>query len=286
MSKKIRYIFYNDSLVEAQTNIFSGLDRGVMYGDGCFETIRYYKGEFLHFDEHFKRLANGLEYLDIENTLDKNHLKKQIGLLCYKNGMEFKDAAVRIQCTRKGSAGFATHEKGMSYTITMRPIPEKNNNFILKTVSVNSIPTRALNRNFKLSNSINFIKAANEAKQLDGNDALMLTLDGFISETTMANVFWLKDKTIYTPGLDCDILPGITRNMLLEILDGFADYEVATGKFEPDEMKNADCAWACNSIREIIEINGVDEVVFENNHPLLARLMNAFDAYKSNYLKS
>lgn len=286
MNKEFKYIYQNDSLTEVHTKVFTGLNRGVMYGDGCFETLKYYQGQFLHFDRHFERLSRGLEYLDLENILSAEDLKRQIGVLCRKNGMEFQDVAVRIQCLRVGDAGFATESKKMDYIISLRKIPTVKEKFTLKTTSIKSIPHQALNRKVKLSNSLNFIKAANEANTLGGDDALMLTVNGFISETTMSNLFWSKGDKIYTPNSNCDILPGITRDIIIDIINKAGKYEVIEGEFMPEELLEADSVWACNSIREIFEITGIDQTKFKADGQVITDLKAEFENYKSVHLQS
>src|SRR5690606_40400625 len=69
--------------------------------------------------------------------------------------------------------------------------------------------TLSLHDALPISNGLNFIQAAREANNLGANDALLLTTSNKISETTIANIFWVKGNTVFTPSKICDLLPGI-----------------------------------------------------------------------------
>ena len=280
-----KYVLLNGELILSSATAIPVSSRGLMYGDGCFETFRSYQGKFLHFDEHLARLQLGLNYLGMDSFLDAETLLKQIGLLLQKNVLNGIDTAFRVQYVRTGGAGFTPTSNKAEYIITTRALPEPRKNVILKTVETRAIPEVALSRKVKLTNSINYIKAAQEANQLGGDDALMLTIDNMVSETTIANIFWVKGNSVFTPSTSCDLLPGVTRKIALQLLLSMGDVEVVEGEFSLNEVINAEAVFCTNSLREIYTIAQIDNTSFDETHPMVKRLQKNFEVYKTTNLK-
>ena len=186
------FVNINGTLVPEEEASLPATSRALSYGDGCFETLVSYKSKFLHFEDHFARLQSGLKYLDMNLDLTKDLLKSEVQKLLKKNELEDEDSVVRIQCYREGSSGYFDISDRSGFIISNRSIPLGSDSIKLKTVSIPAIPSAALERKVKLSNSINYIKAAQEAKKKGGDDALMLTVDSKISETTISNIFWVN----------------------------------------------------------------------------------------------
>ncbi len=285
MTKEPKYAIFNGELIVQSANVIPVSSRGFMYSDGCFETFRSYKGKFLHFDKHFARLQLGLNYLGMDLFLDSETLLKQIGLLLQYHEMVDVDTAFRIQCVRKGGAGFASTSTKTEYAITTRSLPDVKKNIVLKTVETRAIPEVSLSRKVKLANSINYIKAAQQATQHGGDDALMLTVNNTVSETTMANIFWVKENQIFTPSINCDLLPGVTREIVFQLISEMADIELVEGEFLLEELSKAEAVFCTNSLREIFPIAEVDNAVFDKSHSIVERLKKDFELYKKNYLK-
>lgn len=286
MTKQYKYVVYNEEFYEANNPIISVTSRGFMYGEGCFETLRSYKGKLLHFDKHFERLLLGQEYLGINPTLKKEVLLHQLMALSERNGLDNQDAALRIQIVRRGDASFGTTSVDSDYIITSRDLPATKENIVLKTVATRAIPESSLSRKVKLTNSINYIKAAQEANKLGGDDALMLTTKDFISETTIANIFWVKGDVVYTPSERCDLLPGITRKIVLSLILNMNDIRLEEGEYKLKDLREAEAVWCTNSLREISPITSIDNITFNTSHPFIKRLQKEFEKYKTKNLSN
>lgn len=277
------HIVYDGEFHRSGEQLLSAQSRAIRYGDGCFETFRSYQGRFLKLDAHLGRLKKALQYLSISLPIDLNEdwIRDYVTKLLQRNKLLEVDAVVRMQIWRGGNRGFSvTPNSEAHYVISAAPLPDIPDSVKLATVETKRIPSQALNPQFKLSNSINYIQAATEAAKKQADDALMQTVDGYISETTIANCFWLQDEAVFTPSLGCDILPGITREVLIHILEKEFDIFVMEDKFGLDELLNADAAWICNSIREVVAIRSLDEKIFSISHPLLKKLKAAFRTYR------
>jgi len=279
------FINLNGRIIPENECLVPATSRAVSYGDGCFETLRSYQGKFLDFDKHFERLQAGLNYLDMKSDLSEEQLRIEIQNLLEKNGLLEKDTVIRVQCFREGKGGYFDLSDTSGYVISNREIGSLESELTLKTVSVRAIPSVSLERKVKLSNSINYIKAAQEAQNAGFDDALMLTVNKEISETTIANVFWIKGNQVFTSSIDCDLLPGITRSIIIDLIDERSDLEVKQGKFELEELYTAEAVFCCNSVMEIKYVSKIDERAFDISHEVITKLQKDFQNYKSMNLK-
>ncbi len=285
MNDRSAYILYNGQILpESEVTIFP-VNRGMMYGDGCFDTLTGYQGRFLHLEEHFDRLKQGAGYLGMDVDFDLASFRSKLQELLSANSMEHEDAVLRVQCWREGGRGYYTDSRKAAWLTTCSARQENAEPLRLATASVRAIPPEALARKYKLSNGLNYIQAAREARSLGADDALMLTVNGVVSETSVANIFWVKDSTVYTPSEECDLLPGITRKILIGLIREMKDTQLEEGRFTPDAVLRADAVWCSNSVREILAVQSLDEQRFDPDHACIRELRSHFKAYKSQNLR-
>lgn len=273
------YMILNGELVTEQAAAISPLNRGMMYGDGCFETLRSYSGHLLGWDQHFDRLSGGLKYLGMEFPYTAQELKSQIEKLLEQNRLDHEEAMVRIQCWRDGERGYASSSRKADWMIQARKFNSKDAKLTLATVKTRCIPSEALERKYKLSNGLNYIKAAQEAHERSCDDALMLTVNDKISEATTANIFWIKDGQICTPSEECDLLPGVTRSIVMDVIRslGIPLKEVESNRHE---IEHAEAAFCTNSLIEIREVSALNDIQFELDHPLVMKVKVGFEQFK------
>lgn len=283
---KTNVILNGEIIPQTEANV-PVTSRGLLYGDGCFETFRSYAGRFLEIQSHLKRLAEGLTFLSIQYPADlkSTPLISQLQSLLIANDLMAKDAIIRIQLWREGGRGYGTTTLGKAnYSITVTPFHPKITTYKLATVDIRKVPSTAVPARLKLSNGINHIIAACQAMQKGADDALLETIDHFISETTIANIFWLKNDIVFTPSLSCDILPGVTRGICIKLLQERLKTEVKEDAFILNDIKNAETIWICNSLREIQPVGGIDDTNFDTAHSFTQALMKVFEAYKEKQL--
>lgn len=262
--------------------------RGLLYGEGCFETFRSYKGKFLKLDAHLIRLYSGLRFLGIpyppKFKIEKLYPKLQ--LLLKENKLLDQNAIIRMQVWRNGGRGYrvAHGRNSPHYSIIASPLKTDLKNCRLATVETSRIPSAAMPACYKFTNGINYISAAKQAKNKEADDALMETTDGWISETTIANIFWKQNENVFTPSEECDILPGTTRNIVLQLLSENFQVKVRQGRYTQSDLKNAESVWICNSVKEIMSVHQIDKIQFKINTPFLKRLKQSFTAYRNEEL--
>lgn len=261
---------------------------GLFYGAGCFDTLKSYQGRFLHLHLHIERLNRGVGYLTGQETdfLKEAVLRQELLKLLRANELEDKDARVRIQISLVGRRGYALpndNHLNLNTLITAHNVTGQTFEPVqLKTVETTVVPSSSRPTDLKLSNMLHYRQAAIEARKKDGDDALMLTTDGYVAETSIANIFWKKRDTVYTPSTDCDILPGITRSLIIQLVKELG-YSVNEGQFRPNELIAADTAWICNSIREIVWIKSIDDQKFSADRDFQDELVSRFERYKTQH---
>lgn len=259
-------------------------NRAMMYGDGCFETLKSYRGRFLNWEEHLKRLKGGLAYLELELPVDAEELKREVLEVIEANHLNGVEAMARIQFWREGWRGYKSSSNKTSRMIQVKKYDQPTEPLHLIIAKTRCIPSESLERKYKLSNGLNYIKAAQEANKQQKDDSVMLTIDGFVSETTIANLFWIKDEKLFTPSEDCDILPGITRGIVIDLLTDMG-HTIKTGQFEPDSLIEATAVFCTNSLIEIQEVHSVNEKGFKTKYPLVQELRETFQKYKEEHSK-
>jgi len=278
-------VILNGELVQENQAVVSPFNRGMMYGDGCFETIRSYSGKFLGWEMRFDRLKGGLDYLDIDIPFTSQELEEQILSLLDKNKLSKVDAMIRLQCWRKGGQGYTPSSSKADWMIQASSLSKNENPIDLVLAETRCIPSEALERKYKLSNGLNYIKAAQEARRKSGDDALMLTVKGKISETTSANIFWIMGDKVFTPAAECDLLPGVTRSIVIDVIQslgiGFEE-----GVYDLEAIEEAEVVFCTNSLKEISVVQRLDEQIFEVSHPLTQKIETGFKQFKEKELQA
>lgn len=276
-------IFFNGEIIAKDQAVISPLSRGIFYGDGCFETLRGYAGKFLHLELHMKRLGAACDYLGLSFPYSYGELRDILHNLLTANNYTDSGCVIRIQLWRKGSGFSDMQNTDAHMLIQASALPQMKESIRLKTSSLASIPEASLSRRYKLSNFLNYTLSHREAVKQGYDQALLLTRDGFVSETSIANIFWLRKDEFFTPSEKSDMLPGVTRQIILRLLDEH-DFTVHSGEFDKKHVLSADAVFTTNSVQEIAVVSKIDGTRFEINHTQLQLLRELFERYKSRNL--
>jgi len=286
------WLIFDGDFIPADQPIVPVVSRGLMYGDGVFETLRIYKGKTLLLEDHLTRLHSGMHMLgmEVDTHLKVEALKERIWKLLEKQGLVGLDAIIRLQVWRDGPRGYYPQaDSNIHYSITASVCLQDFRPPTLATVKQRRIPSQSMPSSAKFTNGINYIMAARQADEKGGDDALMQTINGFISETTIANIFWIKGDTIYTPDKECDLILGITRKVLLDVIQASNRWGCREGQYSLDHIKEADSVWICNSVREVLAVKKIDDIKFDIDHPAIKKLQNRYSAFRranTKFLKS
>lgn len=246
---------------DASTDLFS---QTLHYGYGTFEGIRAYQTihgvKIFKAHEHFERLKRSCDLVGIPFQHSAEELTQIAYLVLEKNNL--KDAYIRplVYCHPNMTLSEPT---GVSLMIAAWEWGKYLGDQLVR-VCVSSYQ-RPNPKSVKVEakvcgHYVNSIMATTEAKQRGFDEALMLDMNGFVAEGPGANFFFEKDGVLYTPPLG-NILPGITRQMVLEICREL-DMPVEEKYFRPEELFEADSAFFCGTAAEVIGIDSLEEQKF------------------------
>jgi branched-chain amino acid aminotransferase len=259
MAKQI--VYYNGVFSSEENASISPFNRGLLYGDGLFETLRAYGGRVFRLEQHLKRLADGARVLRIESCWAADDIGRAVYELLERNRLS--DAAIRITLFRGDGEG-PEPRVGLKPLLLMSARPpgtyreeDYARGFRAHIVSMRRNIYSPLAR-IKSINYLENILGRLEARDAAAQEALFLNGSGWVAEGAVANIFMIKDKRLITPPPDAGILPGITRAAVLEIARS-SGREAAEELFSPEELLRSDEAFLTNSLMEImpmVMVNG------------------------------
>lgn len=211
----------NDELKSRDDARISVFDSAVQGGDAVWEGLRVYKGRIAALDEHLERLQNSAKTLAFANTPSSDTVRQAIFRTLEANGMR-DEVHIRLTLTRGEKITSGMNPKFNQSGCTLIVLAEwKPPLYSGDGIRVVSAATRrntpeCLDSKIHHANLLNNILASIEANVAGVDSAIMLDVNGFISETNDTNLFIVKRDRVQTPHAD-SCLPGITRQMVLDI---------------------------------------------------------------------
>jgi 4-amino-4-deoxychorismate lyase len=250
----------NGSVMEASEAVISVYDHGFLYGLGLFETFRTYEGRPYLLDRHMNRLYRGCEQLGIRNCPSVRQVSDMIQDLLAAN--ELKAGYVRLTVSAgEAELGLPTGDyEQPNVLMLVKNLPPVNDAVHMRGRELRLVQTR---RNtpegevrFKSLHYMNNIIAKRELLASGaslGAEGIMLTREGWLAEGIVSNLFFAKNSVIHTPALETGILPGITRERVMELATE-AGYLVNEGLYSWEQLQSADEIWLTNSIQEVVPV--------------------------------
>ena len=257
------WIFLNDTFVQREQAKISVFDHGFLYGDGVYESLRVYDGRVLLLERHLARLRQSCELIGLDFPIRENKWPILLRETLRRN--DLTNASMRITISRgEGEIGLDSSLCPRPTIVIMAkpftPYPPSlgKQGVRLELVNVRRNPLSAQSPRIKSLSFLNNILAKQEATRAGSFDALMLNIDGFISECTVSNVFFIKDGELKTPSLDCGILEGVTREIVMALGREQA-IPVHEGHYGAQELLEADECFITNTSMEVMPVSKVGE---------------------------
>ena len=259
-------VYLNGSLVPRSQARVSVFDQGFLYGYGLFETMRAYHGKIFLLERHLKRLLGAAEIIRLASGLAEVDLSKACKDTLVANGLQ--DARLRLTVSRGEVDSFPG--SGASVTPTV----------LVTARSYSPLSAEIYERGYKASvasfrqcsrSPLSRIKSANyllnalarlEAEAAGYDEALLLNDNDFVAESGGSNLFFVKDSTLMTPSLESGILPGITREVVIE-LAGVLGIGVTEGDMSLNDLEQFTEAFLTNSVIEIMPLVRVRDITGE-----------------------
>jgi aminodeoxychorismate lyase len=277
-------VFLNGQFVPEARAVVRVNDRGFMYGDGLFETMRVCDGRPFRLAQHLERLTRGADFLKIKCPFTPKELEGFAGQLIGQNQMT--DAVLRLTLTRgPGERGY-TPQSDSRPTVVMTlhaapPMDVKNPVRWRLIASSYRIPAGDPLSSFKTLNKLAHVMARLEAVEKGADEALLVNTNGEVAETASGNLFWIHHEKICTVPAGCGALPGITRAVVLEICRTLG---LPTNKrvIKPGALRNSEGIFITQSALGIVPVATLDgepvapspllDPVLRAYHEMLAKL--------------
>ena len=261
---------------EAKISVFDSLCQG---GDAVWEGLRVYNGKVFCIDEHLNRLLESAKSMAFEKIPEIAYIKDAIFTTLKANKM-FDETHIRLTLTRgeKITSGMnpKLNQKGCTLIILAewKPSIYSGKKLKLATANIRRNSPLCLDSKIHHNNLINNILAKIEANNANVDDAIMLDLYGFVSETNATNIFMIKNGTVYTPFADA-CLPGITRELIIKIcLEN--NIPVFEKNISVTELYNADQVFTTGTMGELAQVIEIDKRIINNNGKILDKLKTFF----------
>jgi branched-chain amino acid aminotransferase len=253
-------VYLNGSLVPRSQAKISPFDLGFLYGYGLFETMRAYSGRIFRLQKHLERLSKSAKALSL--PLDAFDLKRA----CHDTLKANKLKEARIRLTVSIGEGEATpdlpkHPKPTVLVAATRYIPlsteayHKGYKAVVSTIGRDSQSPLS---HLKSTNYLDNILARREARASGADEAILLNERGSLCEGSTSNIFLVSKRNLITPGEESGCLPGITRQVVIELARGLG-VNLVRREVRLEELLHADEAFLTSSIIELMpvaEVNG------------------------------
>ena len=274
-------IFLNGKFLPDDRAMVSIFDRGFMYGDGLFETMRSYEGTIFALDLHLERLVGSAKIIGISLRQSKKYLSNIVHNTLKINGLTSGNAYVKLIITRGlDCGGRIIPPKSLKPTIAIiaRPLDvkkikhyqHKGMGAVFISNKIRPIPqVKSLNL---LANITGLIEA-NQTRMQEG----IFTRGNKILEGAITNIFISDGKSLKTPPIKDGILAGVTRRLVIELAkkQGIKIVEIS---LTMEDLKNSAEAFLTNSIMEIVPLVRIEKKLIDRGLPgiLTRRLQQAY----------
>ena len=267
-SAEVEYVYIDGVFVPREEAKISVWDHGLLYGDGVFEAIRVYDWNIFKLKEHIDRLFESAKAIMINIPLSKDEFISKVVELVKKNNLRY--GYIRIIVTRGvGPMGVDPRncKKPTIIIMTERREPIWGERPIVAiTSSIRRIPPQCIDPKIKSLNYLNNILAKIEAINAGADAAIMLNIQGYVSEASTENIFIVKNSVLYTPPLEAGILRGITRETIMEIAKDL-NIPVFERNLTIHDLYTADEVFLVGTAAELAPVVKIDGRIINDGKP-------------------
>ena len=230
----MNFIVYNNQLINRNDLKLSEKNRGFLYGDGFFESIKIFNRKPFNFENHFKRIQSSANYLDLIFKISKQDFLNIIIELLEKN--KIINGYIRISVFRESLGKYCPDSNDSSFIISSNE--DKNSCFTVSSNYLNlgvykeNLKSNSKISNLKSLNSLLYVMASKYALENKHDDVLLLNTNENIIESTNSNLFIYDKGVVFTPPLADGCVDGSMRKLLLSIIKNEYEIEVQSLSFQ------------------------------------------------------
>jgi len=272
--------YLNGEFLPLEEARISVLDRGFIFGDGVYEVIPVFAGCLFRLPEHLQRLENSLAKIQLANPLTQSQWQTTLETLVARNAGG--DQSMYLQITRgpaKREHNFPEHVTPTVFIMT-HPFVDPPTSKGIKAIT--RPDTRWQHCDIKTISLVANVLLRQQAVDAGATEAILIR-DGYVTEGAATNVFIVQNGVAITPPKNQFILPGITRDLVLEIMRA-AHLPCREDVVSATQLGNAEEVWICGSISGILPVIQLDELPVGSGQPGLvwSHIWQLYQDYKQN----
>ncbi len=240
----------------------SPMDRGFLFGDGIYEVVPSYGGKMVGFGPHISRMNDGLGAIEIDHKWSEDQWRELCSTLLEKNGNG--NLGIYLHVTRGADSkrnhaypdGIAPTVFGYAFEIPEPPLADRN---LVKPYTCSTgLDLRWDRCNIKSISLLGNVLHYQQGHQKGDGEILLYNENNELTECGACNAYIVKNGVVSTPPLDNQILPGITRQLVLKVLREDGSIPLEERVITMDEVWDADEVWISSSSKEIAPVVKLD----------------------------
>lgn len=284
-------VYLNGNLVDESEAVLPVFDRGVLFGDGVYETLRTYSGRIFALEDHLERLRVGCAYLQLRQRTSADYWLPILRELIDKNGLSASDCRIRLTITR-GVGPVLSHFPQQSCTeiahifpIDATQVESEQRQGLTAVIARHRRAPEDVLFHVKTISLAHTISGILQARGSSATEAIFCNTRNEVCEAGNRNVFLLKGGCLITPVIESPCLPGITRKHLIHLAHE-SGFEVQERVVFVEELFQADAVLATSSISEIVPITRIDLRPLPDLPDAVERLQTLWRGYVDRTLES
>lgn len=277
------YVAINGRILPEEEACLSPLDRGFLYGDGLFETLRVAGKRVFFLDRHLARMREGARFLRIpfpadldflgiiQDLKEKNEITGEASAkICLSRGRHEgslslytpSSPTVVILTTPRASTSPTDWDKGLSVTVEGE-LHQNDSSSLCRLKTMNYLP---------------YLLVRTRAQEKGFEDAILTNTANEICECTTSNLFFFREDRLETPEVSCGLLPGVLREALMECMEQ-AGEPVREVKLAREALPSCDEIFVTNSLVEVLPIGRVEQDEYPARERT-RRVLGLFQAFR------
>ncbi|WP_271273685.1 aminotransferase class IV [Aliamphritea hakodatensis] len=242
----------------------SPLDRGFLFGDGIYEVIPYYNGKSVGLMPHLNRMADGLAAIEIKNSNTIEGWKELLDDLVARNSDMGENLGVYVHISRGTDVKrYHPYPEGVEPTVfcfcfAIKDPEPVDRTKVTQYSLVSTEDLRWQRCHIKSTALLGNVMHFQEGYSTGSDEALLYNANNEVTEGSSCNAFIVKDGVIITPIQDNQILPGITRRIIIDSIKADGSLKLEERTITMDEVRNADELWITSSSKEIAPVTKLD----------------------------
>lgn len=275
-------VYLNGKLLPVEEAHISVMDRGFLLGDGVYEVIPVYGGRLFRLPHHLQRLQYSLDAIRIKNPHDNTDWENIFNQLIDSNADH--DQSIYLQVTR-GAAAKRDHafpEQVIPTVFAMcqpiAPLSDSMRRNGVRAITLEDIRWKRCD--IKAITLLANVMLRQQAQEEGAAEAILVS-HGYAHEGAASNLFIVKDNVIITPPKDTQLLPGVTRDLVLELARQ-GNFNINERAIKVSELENADEIWLTSSTKEVLAVTALNDQTVGNGTPgpLWHKIMQHYADYK------